>query len=180
MYNLASYGDCVAAHRVGLIITCLSDAESNVDVTTIDILNTGNPCGYEEYIDDSLNVTEGLYSLPLPNDVLSPLIDTAELSRILTLVIASTAPCVNTLVTSVFLHPSYPCIDLNILSGVSATHIIYGQRFGISFQDTNGDFYSQPVSDNELLLFYSTPRDVIPPCGNLPQLDDILDALLSG
>ena len=70
MYNLASYGDCAVAHRAGIIITCLSDVEYNVDITTIDTLNNGKPCGYEEYINDSINVTEDLYSLPFPNNVL--------------------------------------------------------------------------------------------------------------
>ena len=149
-----------------------------MDVTTINTLNTGNLCGNEEYIDDSLNVTDDLYSLPFPDNVLSPSIQTAEPSRILPLVISSSAPCVNSLVKSVFLHSSYPFIEPNLSGGVSTTHSIYGQRFGITSQDTNGDFYGRPVSDCELLLFYSTPRDIIPPCGNSSQLDINLDALL--
>ena len=110
LYNFLSYGDCFAAHRVRIIINRLLDAECNADVTTVDTLNTGNPCGYEEYIDDSLYVTDDFYSLPLPVNVLSSFIQTTEPSRILPFVIAATAPCVNTLVTSVFLHPSYPCM----------------------------------------------------------------------
>ena len=125
-------------------------------------------------------MTEDLYSLTLTNNVLSSFINTAELSRILSLVISSTVPCMNTLATSTLLHPSYPCVEPILSSGASATHSIYGQKYLVPFQDTNGDFYGRSVSGSELLLFYSTPRDIIPPCGNWPQLDNILDALLPG
>ena len=125
-------------------------------------------------------MTEDLYSLILPNNVLSPFINTTELSRILSLVISSTAPCMNTLATSTLLHPSYPCVEPILSSGASATYSIYSQKCVVPFQDTNSDFYGRPVSGSELLLFYSIPRDTIPMCGNWSQLDNILDALLPG
>ena len=179
-YNAATFGDAVAASRIGIKIFRDIDTDYSIAKRYTNNNYIVISPSYEQCIDTTLNTPVDMYSLPLPPDILLPNPDVCLPPSTLPLQVASTSTRNDWELASPILHPLYPGIEPLPPGQVSGVHSVFGRRFGVPFLDIDGSMYGRPLSGAELLSCYPIPVHIHPASTTWPRLDAILDALLPG
>ena len=178
VYNTAEFGDKVAAHRVKFRIFQTLDTDYNLDQHYTPYYNRLDERGYSPTLSPELNNPTDLYSIVLPQDILTltPSSPTPELSTLYALPLPESEDILHT--PEIFLHPLYPAIEPMYSGGGQIRSSIFGNRFGVPFCDDSGINYCRLLSCTELLECYSRPKETIPERTLWSLPDALLDALL--